>query len=90
MEIGFDPAKREWTLEHRGLDFADAEKVFAGPRYTFEDNRRDYGETRYLTFGRLEDRLLAIAWTPRGDTRHIISMRKANGREKRRYESRLG
>ena len=89
MEIGFDPAKREWTLEHRGLDFADAGRVFAGPRYTFEDNRRDYGETRYLTFGRLEDRLLAVVWTLRGETRHIISMRKANEREKGRYGSRL-
>ena len=71
MEIGFDPAKREWTLKHRGLDFVDAARVFAGPRYTFEDSRRDYGETRYLTFGRLEDRLVAVAWTPRGDTRHM-------------------
>jgi uncharacterized DUF497 family protein len=89
VETGFDPAKREWTLERRGLDFVDAARVFAGPRYTFEDSRRDYGETRYLTFGRLGDRLVAIAWTPRGETRHIISMRKANDREKRRYGSRL-
>ena len=89
MEIGFDPAKREWTLEHRGLDFAEAERVLAGPRYTVEDDRRDYGETRYRTFGRLEDRLVVIVWTLRGETRHIISMRKANERKKGRYESRL-
>ncbi|HEX8261644.1 MAG TPA: BrnT family toxin [Allosphingosinicella sp.] len=90
MEIGFDPAKREWTLEHRGLDFADAEKVFAGPKFTVEDNRRDYGENRYLTYGRLDDRLIAIVWTPRGDGRHVISMRKANEREQRKYQSQLG
>ena len=89
MEIGFDPAKRAWTLEHRGLDFADVERVFAGPRYTVEDGRRDYGETRYRTFGRLEDRLVVIVWTPRGEIRHIISMRKANEREERRYGPRL-
>jgi hypothetical protein len=90
VEIGFDPAKREWTLEHRGLDFADAEKVFAGPKFTVEDNRRDYGENRYLTYGRLDDRLIAIVWTPRGDGRHVISMRKANEREQRKYQSQLG
>ena len=31
MAISFDPAKRDMTLAERGLDFADAEKVFAGP-----------------------------------------------------------
>jgi uncharacterized DUF497 family protein len=90
VEIGFDPAKREWTLKHRGLDFADAERVFAGPKFTVEDNRRDYGEERHLTYGRLDDRLVAIVWTLRRDTRHIISMRKANEREQRKYGSQLG
>ena len=90
MEIGFDPAKREWTLEHRGLDFAEAERVFEGPKFTVEDNRRDYGENRCLTYGRLDDRLVAIVWTPRDDVRHVISMRKANEREQRKYESLLG
>jgi uncharacterized protein len=90
VEIGFDPAKREWTLEHRGLDFTDAEMVFAGPKFTVEDNGRDYGETRYLTFGRLEDRLVVIVWTLRGEARHVISTRKANEREQRKYGPRLG
>jgi uncharacterized DUF497 family protein len=90
VEIGFDPAKREWTLEHRGLDFADAERVFAGPSITVEDDRRDYGENRYLTYGRLDGRLVAIVWTPRTECPHIISMRKANEREQRKYGSQLG
>lgn len=90
MKIGFDPAKREWTLEHRGLDFADAERVFAAPGITVEDDRRDYGEDRYLTYGRLDGRLVAIVWTPRTDCRHVISMRKANEREQRKYGSQLG
>ncbi|HLL31910.1 MAG TPA: BrnT family toxin [Allosphingosinicella sp.] len=89
MDISFDPAKREWTLEHRGLDFADAERVFAGPGIMVEDDRRDYGEDRYVTYGRLGDRLVAIVWTPRDDVRHVISMRKANEREQRRYGPRL-
>jgi len=39
MRITFDPAKRERTLRQRSLDFRDAPKVFAGPRFTFEDKR---------------------------------------------------
>ena len=46
MEIGFEPAKREKNLRERGLDFADAEKVFGGRRFTQVDDRQDYGETR--------------------------------------------
>lgn len=49
MGVTFDPAKREWTLRTRGLDFADASRIFAGPVFTFEDTRRDYGEVRWIT-----------------------------------------
>jgi uncharacterized DUF497 family protein len=38
----------------------------------------------------LTDRMVVLVWTPRGEARHIISMRKANDREQRRYEDRLG
>jgi len=46
MRITFDPVKREWTLRERGLDFDDAIVVFAGPTFTFEDDRFDYPEVR--------------------------------------------
>lgn len=89
MEITYDAEKRELTLERRGLDFEDAEHVFAGPVFDLEDDRQDYGETRWLTFGLLDERMVAVVWTPRGEARHIISMRKVNDREKNRYEGRL-
>jgi uncharacterized DUF497 family protein len=54
-----------------------------------EDDRRDYGEKRWLTFGLLKGRLVALVWTPREEARHIISMRKANDRERKRYEGEL-
>jgi hypothetical protein len=87
MEISYDAEKRAWTLEHRGLDFEDAVSVFASPEFTIEDDRRDYGELRYQTYGLLGDRLVMLVWTPRNMVRHIISMRKANERERRRYEA---
>ena len=90
MGISFDPAKRVRTLAERGLDFADAAEVFAGTTAEAEDTREDYGETRIICFGLLRGRLVQVVYTLRGADRHIISMRKANDREKARLASRLG
>jgi uncharacterized DUF497 family protein len=90
MEISFDPVKRAETLRERGLDFADAARLFEGPEVTFEDTRFDYPEARFATYGLLDDRLVAVIWTETALGRRIISMRKANGREQARYGKRLG
>ena len=90
MGITFDPAKRARTLAERGLDFADAAEIFAGITAEAEDTREDYGETRIVCFGLLRGRLVQVVFTPRGADRHIISMRKANDREKTRLASLLG
>jgi hypothetical protein len=90
VRITHDSAKRAKTLAERGLDFADAALVFAGATLTLLDDRQDYGEARYQTYGLLRGRLVMIVWTPRGTDRHVISMRKCNAREKARYQTRLG
>lgn len=89
MEISFDPAKRARALAERGLDFADAPRVFAGRTLTLEDDRRDYGERRWQSYGMLGDRLVTLIWTERGSARHVISMRKCNEREQARYAAEL-
>jgi uncharacterized DUF497 family protein len=89
VQISYDPQKRAWTIEHRGLDFADAVRIFAGPTADVLDDRQDYGERRTVTYGLLNGRLVAIVWTPRGECRHIISMRKCNAREREKFEPRL-
>ena len=88
--ISFDPEKRRRTLMERGLDFANAGLVFAGEVRTVLDDRRDYGEDRYITAGHLHGRLVVMIWTPRGQARHIISMRHCHEQEERRWRSRLG
>lgn len=90
MRLSFDEAKRLLTLRHRGLDFAEAEKIFDGTEFTWEDDRQDYREQRFNTFGSLDGRLVAVTWTIRDGTRRIISMRKANDREQARYRRELG
>jgi uncharacterized protein len=95
MRITFDPTKREWTLRERGLDFEDAKAVFVGRTATFEDVRFDYPEVRYVTIGLLAERMGVLIWTPDlsvsdDEGRRIISMRKANAREQRRFAQQLG
>ena len=81
MAISFDPAKRAATLERRGLDFAAAVEVFAGRTATATDSRKDYGEVRFITAGYLRGRFVVLVWTPRGEARHVISMRHGHGSE---------
>ena len=90
MAISFDPSKREKVLTERGLDFVEANEVIDGPHWQFVDDRRDYGEERITTVGMLKGRMVVVVWTRRGEDRHIISMRKANEREQRRYGEHLG
>ena len=90
MRITYDPAKREQTLLERGLDFEDAPEVFRGVTVEIDDLRKDYGERRIICFGLLRERLVVVGYTPRDSSRHIFSMRKANGREKARLASYFG
>ena len=90
VQISFDPAKRDWTLTNRGLDFEDAALVFEGVTAEVEDKRKDYGESRIICFGLLQNRLVVIGYTPRGAVRHVFSMRKANDREQARFAPYFG
>lgn len=90
MKIEFDEGKRRQTLQMRGLDFAEAGRIFAGPEFTQQDDRLDYSEKRFQTYGLLNERLVMVAWTPIEDGIRVISMRRCNDREKRKFAERLG
>ena len=90
LKITFDPAKRNATLKDRGLDFADAEKVFNSRQITVPDERFAYPEPRFQTVGYLDGRMTMVVWTPAAEGRRIISMRKCNDREQKTYRQRLG
>jgi uncharacterized protein len=89
VKITFDPAKRDWTLRQRGLDFNDASLVFEGATYDRRDDRFDYPEARFVTAGLLHGRMVIVVWTPAAGGRRVISMRKANDREKARFGQQL-
>lgn len=86
----WDEEKNQENLEKHGLSFEDAELVFRGPCVTFDDDRFDYDEDRFLTLGLLQSRVVLIAYTWREERIRIISMRKATRREQEIYQKRLG
>jgi uncharacterized protein len=90
MSFSWDENKRLLILRERGLDFADAYQIFEGVHVDEPDQRYDYGETRVVTFGFLTGRICAVVWTPREERKHLISLRKANDREQKKYKAGLG
>lgn len=81
MRFTWDEAKRKRNLKDHGLDFVDAEAVFEGPTFTFEDDRLRYDEQRFVSLGLLEGIPVSIVHTETKDRIHVISFRKATKRE---------
>ena len=82
MRYEWDEAKRSQNLKDHGIDFVDAKKVFAGPTFTFEDDRFAYQQRRYITLGLLNGIPVSIAHTETEDVIRPISFRRAT-----RYET---
>jgi len=81
MRFTWHEAKREWNLKDHGLDFVDAREVFAGPTFTYQDDRFGYGEERFVTLGLLRGIVVSIVHTETPSRIHIISFRKATKHE---------
>lgn len=85
MDISFDAAKGEKNVLARGIPF-DLAAEFAWDSALI-DLRKDYGERRFQALGLIGDRLHMMVFTPRANKAHVISLRKANKREVKRYEA---
>ncbi|MDE0387557.1 MAG: BrnT family toxin [Rhodospirillales bacterium] len=68
---------------------ARAGEVLVGATLTARDDRQDYGEDRFITIGFLDGAMVVLVWTPRDDAYRIISLRKANERERALYGPRF-
>jgi len=89
MEFEWDEAKSERCRRERGFSFADMLPAFSDPERMIEPDRRyEYGEERFRLYGRIEGRLFVVVYTVRSETIRIISARKANERERKRYGDR--
>jgi uncharacterized protein len=81
MRFRWSEAKRKLNLQQHSFDFVDAAKVFDGPTYTYEDDRFDYSEQRFVTLGVLEGVVVSIVHTETPRQIRVISFRKATRHE---------
>lgn len=87
MEITYDADKNNRNIEERGLSFDRAAGFdFETALYAIDD-RREYGETRIVAIGHLQDRLHVLCFVETESGIRVISFRKANSREVKHYES---
>lgn len=87
MELEWDEDKRQRCLNERGLDFADVVAFDFETAATVQDSRFDYEEPRFVSTGYLHGRLCVLCWTLRAGKLRVISLRKANDREKKKYSA---
>lgn len=90
MRYDWDERKRRANVRKHGFDFLDAPRVFSRGTLTVADDRKDYREDRFITFGLLGNTVVAIAHTEQPDTIRIISMRKATRHEENNYFAQVG
>ncbi len=89
MNFEWDDTKRESNIKKHGIDFIDAPMIFDSYTLTVEDDRYDYGEVRFITFGILEGRVVVVVHTENEDLIRIISIRKATKYEEKGYFSEI-
>ena len=90
MKFEWDETKRRANLQKHGIDFADVPRMFDGDVFTIPDERFEYGETRFITFGLLKFRVIVVAHTDRYNIIRLISARKATKDEEKRYFKEIG
>jgi uncharacterized protein len=87
MDFTWTERKRSANLKRHKLDFVDAQTVFDGWTFTYEDDRFAYKEQRFVTLGLLAGVPVSIVHTENAHEIHIISFRKATPREEKIFFS---
>ena len=89
MNVTFDPAKDAANMAKHGVSLTEAAGLEWGSAVVWPDTRRDYGEARMVALGYIGLRIMALVFVDRPPEqpteRRIISLRKANSREVKRY-----
>jgi uncharacterized protein len=91
MRITFewDEIKNQTNIKRHGIDFHDAALVFEQPMLISPDDRKDYGERRFVGLGLLFEVVIVIVFTKRGDAVRVISIRRANKNERKIYQEKF-
>ncbi|MEE8056690.1 MAG: BrnT family toxin [Pseudomonadales bacterium] len=89
MSITYDPNKNQLNIEQRRLDFDLVSELDWDNAWIYEDSRNDYDEVRFIAYATLDDRLCFVCFTETEQGIRVISLRKANNREVKRYEQQI-
>ena len=87
MRLTWDPAKSERNVAERGIPFDLAEQFEWGTALIAEDTRKAYPEQRFQAMGFIGDDLHMLVFTPRAGAVHVISLRRANQRERKLHDA---
>jgi uncharacterized DUF497 family protein len=86
MSNSFDSKKNAINITKHGISFEEVELLEWDTAITRADSRTNYGEERLITYALIEERLYCLVWTMREENIRPISFRKANLKERKRYE----
>lgn len=89
MAFEWDPAKNQANIDKHGVSFEVAKLIFDGPVFTRSDDRKDYGEPRRISIGRVANAFLVVAHTDRNGRMRLISARPAGRRERETYHDQI-
>ena len=85
MRLTYDRVKNERNIAERGLSFDLAAEFDWSSALITEDTRQPYPEHRYQALGWIGEHLHMLVFTPRNEAVHVISLRRANQRERSRH-----
>jgi len=87
VDFEWDESKNKTNISERDLDFADVWQIFDAPMVVRIDNRKDYGEERFVGIGFLKNLVVVIVFTePNEQTIRVVSLRKALKYEREQFE----
>jgi len=89
VQLEWDERKNRRNIEKHGIALSDSGRVFENPLLIRLDERKDYGEPRWIALGNLDGTVVVVVFTRRGDTIRAISIRKGNKHERQVYQDRV-
>lgn len=89
MQFEWDERKNRHNIEKHGIALSDSWQIFERPLLIRMDERKDYGEPRWVALGDLNGTVVILVFTRRGETIRVISIRKGNKHERQIYQNRI-
>jgi uncharacterized DUF497 family protein len=90
MEFEWYEPKRQSNLAQHKIDFQDAKEIWHGNVLEVPSSQTQHGEARFIAYGMVEGRIIAVVFTWRNGVRRLISARRARIHERKIYQDLFG